>query len=273
MPAMRSCPNGTGALSSKGTKTLKLTILGSATSMGVPVIGCDCPVCTSADPRDRRTRTSAFFQEGDRCLLIDTSTDFRFQALQSNLSRVDAVLLTHAHADHISGLDDLRVFNFRQRGFIPVYGTPETIEQIQIRFNYIFQDTQIGGGKPLIELLPIDAPFEAAGFSVTPIPMMHGEMEVLGFRVGNAAYCTDVSRIPDASMALLNGLDVLVIDALRRSEHPTHFSLDQALDIIQKVKPKKAYLTHLTHGYMHAELLEELPKPVEPAYDGLVIEL
>lgn len=252
---------------------MKLRILGSATSIGVPVIGCDCPVCTSEDRRNFRTRTSAVFEENGRSLLVDTSTDLRLQALWFDLDRVDAVVLTHAHADHIGGLDDLRSFNFRQGDDIPVFGNAATIDQVRTRFGYIFETTQIGGGKPMVNLHTVDGPFEAAGFSVQPVWLKHGALDIFGFRVGDAAYCTDVSEIPEASYALLEGLEVLVIDALRYKAHPTHFSLDQALGEIRRIRPRRAVLTHLTHVFDHAELAASLPDAVEPAYDGLVIDL
>ena len=252
---------------------MKLRILGSATSIGVPVIGCDCPVCTSSDPHNFRTRTSATFEHDGRVLLIDASTDFRMQALRHKLERVDAVLLTHAHADHVGGLDDLRGFNFLQREVIPVHAGARTLREVRLRFAYIFEETQVGGGKPMIDLVPIDGPFKAADFHVTPVPLFHGELKILGFRVGRAAYCTDVSEIPEESFPLLEDLDVLVIDALRHKRHPTHFNLEQALEAIERIRPRRAVLTHLTHVFDHAALAAELPDFVEPAYDGLVIEL
>ena len=259
---------------SQRKRTMKFRVLGSATSMGVPVISCKCPVCTSQDSRNFRTRTSAVFQKkSGETLLVDTSPDLRSQLLQNNLQRIDAVLFTHAHADHIAGLDDLRVFNFIQRQIIPVHAHRGTIQEIRKRFSYIFQNTQRGGGKPLIKLKTIRGPFSTAGFDVTPVPLWHGRLRVLGFRIGDLAYCTDVSRIPNDSYKLLKGLKVLVIDALRRNRHPTHFSLDQALDEIKKIKPKRAILTHLTHQFDHRKLKKELPDNVEPAFDGMVVRL
>lgn len=253
---------------------MKFRVLGSSTSMGVPVIACNCPVCKSTDPRNFRTRTSVVFENiTGETLLVDTSPDLRFQALENNLQRVDAVLLTHAHADHIAGLDDLRIFNFIQRQAIAVYANRSTIQQIRKRFSYIFENTQQGGGKPLITLKTITKPFKAAGFKIIPIPLWHGKLKVLGFRIGGLAYCTDVSRIPDQSYKLLKGLKVLVIDALRRSTHPTHFCLSEALEEIEKIAPEHAILTHMTHEFDHVQLEKELPYKVEPAFDGMVIEL
>ena len=251
---------------------MKLRILGSATSSGVPVIGCNCDVCTSADRRNFRTRTSALFVHDGRSLLIDASPDLRLQALWYQIERVDAMLVTHAHSDHIAGLDDLRAFNFRQRQAIPVYASPATLAEIRRRFAYIFEETQEGGGKPMLDLFAIDDSFSVNGFSVIPIPLWHGELEILGFRIGNAAYCTDVSTIPEPSFAQLDGVKVLVIDALRRTPHPTHFSLDEALLAIERIGPDRAVLTHLTHVFDHETLSKELPDGVEPAFDGMVIE-
>ena len=252
---------------------MRLRILGSGTSLGVPVIGCDCDVCRSADPRNNRTRTSVLIQDQGRTLLIDTSTDFRRQALDADIRRIDAVLYTHDHADHISGLDDLRPFNFRQAEEIPVYGNQATMDNIRRRFSYIFENTQRGGGKPQIIMNNVDGPFVAADFHVTPVPLLHGQLSILGYRIGNFAYCTDVSEIPESSYSLLDGLDVLVIDALRYKPHPTHFSLEEALEAIDRIRPKQAFLTHMTHSFEYTILEGQLPDHIHPAYDGLVIDL
>lgn len=252
---------------------MRLKILGSATSIGVPVVGCRCEVCISDDPKNMRTRASVIIEDKGRTLLIDTSTDLRFQSLWYNVDRVDAVAFTHTHADHTNGIDDLRVFNFRQGGAIPIYGSKETIDEIHRRFSYIFEKTQEGGGKPMIDLEIVDGPFEAAGMKVTPIPLIHGEMKIYGFRVGGIAYCTDVNFIPNESYVLLKDLDVLVLDALRYAPHPTHFSLEQAVDAVFKIKPKRAVLTHLTHTFDYHTLAADLPPGIEPAYDGMVIDL
>jgi phosphoribosyl 1,2-cyclic phosphate phosphodiesterase len=257
---------------SSNNSALRLRILGTGTSIGVPVVGCDCAVCTSDDPHNNRTRTSAIFEQGDNRLLVDTSTDLRFQSLAQGVTRIDAVLLTHTHADHIMGLDDLRVFNFRQRASIPIHGDKSALGDVRTRFSYIFEQTQLGGGKPQIELVEVDGPFTAAGMNVTPIPLMHGELPVLGFRVGDIAYLTDLNAIPEESFALLTDLSAVVIDALRPKAHPTHFNLEQALAAIERIGAPRSYLTHLTHSFDHATLSANLPEGVFPAWDGLVIE-
>jgi phosphoribosyl 1,2-cyclic phosphate phosphodiesterase len=205
-------------------------------------------------------------------ILVDTSTDFRTQALREGIRSIDAVLYTHPHADHIHGLDDIRPLSRHEP--IPLFGSQETLDEIAARFAYIFRATQRGGGKPRVDLRAIGpAPFTAAGVSVTPIPILHGTLPIFGYRIGDFAYLTDCSRIPAESYQLLAGLEVLVIGALRRRPHETHFSLDEALEEIQRIRPARAYLTHICHDLEHSELLGELPSHVRPLYDGLRISI
>lgn len=251
---------------------MKITVLGSGTSHGVPMIGCDCPVCSSSDPKNRRSRASVLIETGNTTLLIDASPDFREQALRARLTSLDAILFTHAHADHVFGLDDIRPLCTHRA--IPVYGNRETLAELRETFGYIFRETQRGGGKPRIELREIDdRPVQIQDMSVVPVPLKHGTLNILGFRTNDFAYCTDCSAIPEESYGRLTGLRLLVIDALRYRPHETHFSLEEALQEIEKIRPEKALLTHICHDLDHAALERELPEHVAPAYDGLVIEL
>ncbi len=250
-----------------------LTFLGTGTSNGIPVIGCDCSVCRSDDPRDQRSRASAFIQLGDRVVLIDTATELRRQALRAGLRQVDAILMTHAHADHTGGFDDLRRFNELAQRHLPVYADPGTAEMLRDRFAYAFVDQfPFYGGKPDLLLHDVEGPFELFGELVTPIPVMHGRLPVLGYRIGDLAYVTDAKAIPESSMALLQGLDILVLNALRERPHPTHLSIAEALAIIEALQPRRAFLTHLSHETSHAEASALMPPGVEIAYDGLTVE-
>jgi phosphoribosyl 1,2-cyclic phosphate phosphodiesterase len=249
---------------------MKITFLGTGTSQGIPVIGCSCGVCRSADKRNKRLRSSLLIEEGSSSIVIDTGTDFRLQALRSNMMRLDAVLLTHAHADHLNGLDDVRPFC--RGSAIPVYGNMPALDELRERFSYIFRTGQRGGGKPKIRPIAVDTrEFRIPGFdtSVLPVPVCHGTLQILGFRIGGWAYVTDCSRIPAESYPLLEALDVLVIDALRHRPHETHFSVQQALREIELIRPKRSFFTHLCHEVEHGELEETLPKHIRPAYDGL----
>jgi phosphoribosyl 1,2-cyclic phosphate phosphodiesterase len=252
---------------------MKVTFLGTGTSTGVPVIGCRCKVCLSTDPRNQRLRPSLLLQWSDRDILVDSSSDFRQQALRHRIDRLDAVLYTHAHADHIMGLDDLRIYNFRQRADLPVYGSAATLQDLSRTFWYAFADTQEGGGKPRLDLRAIEQPFDLFGVRVEPVPLWHGDLEVLGYRIGSFAYCTDCNRIPPASLARLEALDVLVMDALRPTPHPTHFSLPETLELLDRLRPKTAFLVHMSHDIEHVETESSLPAGVHLAYDGLVLEL
>lgn len=253
---------------------MDLVFLGTGTSHGIPVIGCDCAVCHSADPRDRRSRPSAMLEWADRRVVIDTSADFRTQMLRHDVRRIDALLFTHAHADHIFGLDDIRRFNDLQRIVIPAYASPTTAEILRRTFAYIFLEHHPPGmGWPVVGLHEVTGPFDLFGHQVTPIPVKHGRWDVFGFRIGGLAYVTDVSAIPDESRPLLADLDVLVLDALRHRPHPTHFSLDQALAEIAALQPRQTYLTHLCHDISHAAVTASLPPTVALAHDGLRIRV
>ena len=245
-------------------------MLGSGTSTGVPVVGCDCAVCRSTDPRNRRMRPGLRLEMAGLSLVIDTSPDFREQALRFAIDRVDAVLYTHSHADHVFGLDDLRIFNFRQQGSIPCFGSAETMSRMRQIFTYVFEDGQEGGGKPRLELVPVRSPFEVLGLRVAPIPVRHGAMEVFGFRVGRFACVTDVNFISDESFALLAGVELLVLSALRYRPHPTHFNLAEAIAVAQRIGARRTVLTHIAHDIDHARLEVPLPSGIELGYDGLV---
>lgn len=248
-------------------------MLGSGTSTGVPVIGCDCAVCRSADPRNRRTRPGLRLDLEGGTVVVDTSPDFREQALTHGLERVDAVLYTHPHADHVFGLDDLRIYNFRQRASIPCYGSPSTIARLRQIFAYVFEDGQEGGGKPRLDLVEVEEPFELLGERVVPVPVMHGDMPVYGWRIGPFAVVTDVNFIPDASWRALEGVEVLVLSALRYRPHPTHWSLEESIEAAWRIGARRTLLTHIAHDVDHADLRVALPPGVEIGHDGLVVDL
>ena len=252
---------------------LELIFLGTGTSHGVPMIGCDCPVCRSDDPRDRRYRASAAVRTGQgRVILIDAAPELRLAAIANDLRRVDAVLLTHAHADHIMGLDDVRRFNDAVAAAIGCYGNRETIQRVGIVFDYAtipFRTKRTDRPCISLEVLSPGRPREICGVQVLPVPLLHGRDEVLGFRIGGMAYCTDVSAIPEESWPMLQGLEVLVLDALRHTPHPAHFNLQQALETIRRLGPARTLLTHLTHEMPHRATSAGLPAGVELAYDTL----
>ncbi|MBI4886946.1 MAG: MBL fold metallo-hydrolase [Acidobacteria bacterium] len=252
----------------------RITFLGTGTSSGVPAIGCACAVCRSTDPRDRRLRPSIYVEvPGRAALLVDTSPDLRQQALAYGVTRVDAVLFTHTHADHILGLDEIRRFNAMQQGAIPCYATPAAWDDLRRTFHYVFDGVpRLGGGVPKIEAHVIDGAFDVAGVRVVPVPLLHGTTPILGFRFGGFAYLTDCSAIPDASWPLVAGVDTLVIDGLRDKKHSTHFTVGEAIEAIARIAPRRAYLTHMAHDLGHAETNARLPAGVELAYDGLVLD-
>jgi phosphoribosyl 1,2-cyclic phosphate phosphodiesterase len=250
-----------------------LTVLGSGMSMGVPLIGCDCRVCTSPDPRDKRLRPSILLQYNHRNVIIDTAPDFREQALREGLARVDAVLYTHAHADHILGLDDLRPISFHHPdGKIPLFAQEQTAQAIRMMFRYVFDADYKYGGLPQVEMHRIHGPIELFGAVFEPIPIMHGEAEIYGFRFGTAAYLSDFSRIPADSMHKLRGLDLVLLNALRHTPHPAHSTVENSLAIVEELKPKRAYFTHIFHDLLHAETEANLPLHVRMAWDGLRLE-
>ncbi len=257
---------------------MRLTFLGTGTSFGVPQVGCGCTVCRSADPRDRRGRSAAMVETGTATILIDTPPELRLQLLAAGVTRVDAVLYTHEHADHTNGIDDLRIFSVRQRRALPIYGPPETLERLRTGFSYIFDDTvqaYEGTSKPKLELHPIDAgrPVSVAGAEVLPLAFQHGHIRVYGYRIGPLAYLTDIKAIPEAERRQLLGLDVLVLNALWWRPHPTHLSIAEAVQTAQELGARRTYLTHLTHETGHAELAGQLPEGIFPAYDGLTVEV
>ncbi len=255
--------------------TIDLTFLGTGTSTGVPVIGCDCEVCRSDDPRDARLRTSVLVRTTCATILIDTSPDLRTQMLLARPSRIDAVLFTHAHADHTAGLDELRRFNVLQSARIPVWATRDTADDLERRFAYAFDHAfNFFGGKPDLNLHVFDpaTSFSAAGVHVVPVPVMHGRLPIVGFRIGGLAYLTDVKSIPEPSIQLCAGVDVLVLSALRQTEHVAHMHLDEALATIERIQPRRALLTHASHDLgLYADVAPRLPERVDIARDGQVI--
>lgn len=251
---------------------MKLTFLGTGTSQGVPVVTCTCEVCSSDDFRDKRLRTSILIQSGDSDFVIDAGPDFRTQMLRESVRKLDAVLLTHAHHDHVSGLDDVRAFNYSQKMSMPVYGTTSCLAHVKRYFDYAFEEDKYPG-VPEFNMIEIGhSSFDVKGINILPVPVMHGNLPINGFRIKNLAYITDASFIPESSMDILKSLDVLVINALRHRKHHSHFSFQEAFEVIEKLKPQKAYLTHISHiAGKHEILLTEMPARVQPAYDGLSI--
>jgi phosphoribosyl 1,2-cyclic phosphate phosphodiesterase len=238
----------------------------------VPTIGCNCAVCHSTDPRDKRLRPSILLRYGGRNVVIDTTPDFRAQVLRAGLPRLDAILYTHSHADHILGLDDVRPFNYRQKERIPLYATEDTLAVIQRVFSYAF-DEEPQSTVPKLDLRVMrDEPFDLFDARFTPIRLAHGHSTVYGFRFGSAAYLTDHSGIPEASMAKLGGLDVLFLDALRHRPHPTHSTVEQCLKWAEQLQPKRVFFTHMCHDLGHEQTEAQLPAHVRLAYDGLEIE-
>ncbi len=279
---------------------MKVTILGSGTSHGIPVIGCRCPVCTSADPKNNRTRSSIWIETDDRSIVVDTATDFRMQALRCGIDRLDAVIYTHAHADHLHGLDDTR--SLTHDNPVPLYASLTTASEIQKRFDYIFRSTQKGGGKPQVFINEIDDdPFEIGTLLVTPVPITHGDLDIYGYRfdelmkgngkrsgrtrpaapvqsrrlpsAGGFAYLTDCSGIPEESYDLLEGVETLVLGALRFRPHATHFTVEEAIHAARRIDAAGTWFTHMCHDIEHSSLESSLPDSIRPAYDGLCLEL
>jgi phosphoribosyl 1,2-cyclic phosphate phosphodiesterase len=249
-----------------------LTVLGSGTSMGVPTIGCTCLVCRSTDPHDRRTRPSVLIQYGGKSVLIDTTPDFREQAIRENISQIDAVLYTHSHADHILGIDDLRPLSYHRKGKIPLYARREAADYIRNMFRYIFDADYKFGGLAQLELRPVDQAFELFGAKFEPVPIIHGETEIFGYRFGSAAYLTDFSQIPKESFTLLQGLDVLFLDGLRHQPHPTHSTVENSIRIASELKAKRVFFTHICHDLPHAATNATLPEHARLSHDGMKLE-
>lgn len=252
---------------------MTITFLGTGTSQGVPVIACECEVCRSLDFRDKRLRSSIHLEIDGQSFVVDTGPDFRMQMLRENIAHIDAVIFTHAHRDHTAGLDDVRAFNFKQQMDMPVYGTAATLEQLQGDFSYAFQPNAYPG-IPRLHLNEInEQPFTVNGVSILPLPVMHLKMPVLGFRFQNFSYITDANFISNETLQRLQGTEILVLNALQRDWHISHFNLDEALNIVGLVKPRKTYLTHISHRMgLHREVSMELPENVWLAYDGLRIK-
>lgn len=251
---------------------MKITILGSGTSTGVPMVGCDCPVCSSTDLRDKRTRASLLIRHNGRTILVDTSSDLRQQALRERVEKIDAVFFTHAHADHVNGIDDLRGFYFLHKEVIPCYASRNSLDTLQAGFAYIFHEQENSGYTPLLEAHEASAPFELFGLQVTPVPLLHGLTTSLGYRVGAFAYLTDCSAIPDSSLPLLEGVELLIIDGLRWTGHPFHYNIDGAIAATGSLKAARVILTHLTHEVSHSEG-GKLPPGFEFAFDGMEFDM
>jgi phosphoribosyl 1,2-cyclic phosphate phosphodiesterase len=250
---------------------MQLTILGAGSSAGTPVVGCHCATCVSEHPRNQRTRCSSMVTlDTGEVILIDTGPDLRTQALREHMQRVDAVLYTHTHADHLHGIDDLRAFCQLHRKQIPLYARADAVAHIQAKFGYTIREPISNfWDLPVLSIQAIDAPFTLFGEAITPIPVMHGNLIIYGYRIGNMAYLTDVSEIPEASFQLLQGLDVLLIDCLREVAHPTHINLSQSLALVTRIAAKQSVLIHMTHELEYTALNARLPASVQAGYDGL----
>jgi phosphoribosyl 1,2-cyclic phosphate phosphodiesterase len=249
-----------------------LTVLGSGTSMGVPTIGCQCRVCSSADPRDHRTRPSIMLEYDGRCVLIDTTPDFRQQAIRESIRRLDAIVYTHAHADHILGLDDIRPLSFKNAGRIPLYAHAPTAHAVQHIFSYIFDEESEYGARARVQMNHIEGTIDLFGAQFEPVRIIHGNAEIHGYRFGSAAYLTDFSEIPPESMERLRGLDILFLDALRHRPHPTHSTVANSLRLVEELQPRRAFFTHICHDLPHEETNSSLPEHVRLAHDGLKLE-
>jgi phosphoribosyl 1,2-cyclic phosphate phosphodiesterase len=254
------------------SQPITLTILGSGTSHGIPMIGCRCPVCTSDDPRNRRHRASVLVQFAGRNVLVDTTPELRLQAVRAGLDRVDAVLMTHQHSDHVAGFDDLRRFGSLQKSPLEVYAHADTVRRLREMFPYVAEQAIPEHYEiPAVHYHTVTGPFDLFGLTVTPVPLIHGRWSCYGYRFGRLAYCTDVRDVPPESRDLLRGLDTLVLGALRHRPHATHFTVAEALEVVADVKPRRTYLTHIAHDLDHAATNAALPPGVELAWDGLVV--
>lgn len=251
---------------------MKFIILGSGTSTGVPMVGCSCPVCSSADPRDKRTRSSLLIQNNGKNILVDTSTDLRAQALREKLEQIDAVLFTHSHADHVNGIDDLRGFHFLHKQVIPCFASEPTLEILHKSFFYIFDDSGNPAYPPIMRPNLLTGPLELFGLNIVPLELAHGNMLSLGYRIGPLAYLTDCNAIPKSSLELLQGLDILIIDGLRWNPHPFHFNIDTAIEAARQINARRTILTHLSHDVFYADGQLKLPQGFEFAYDGMTFE-
>lgn len=253
---------------------LRIKFLGTGTSIGVPVISCDCKVCTSTNPKDKRLRTSVLLIYRNKNIVIDCGPDFRMQILNAGIKDLEAILLTHEHRDHIAGLDDVRAFNYILRKPIHLYLSESVLKNVKTEFSYVFNPGDYQGGPQLEMHNIVNQAFEVAGLTVIPLPVLHGDMPVFGFRIGDFSYITDANFIPNETIEKIKGSKILVLNALRKRKHPTHFCLTEAIEIIEMIKPEKAYLTHLGHYIgLHDEIRKELPETIDLAYDGLQIEL
>ena len=255
---------------------MRITFFGTGTSQGVPVIGCHCPVCQSSDPRDRRLRTSALIEADGQKILIDAGPDFRYQMLRSGTEHLDAILLTHHHKDHTGGLDDVRALNFLERRFVPIYCEQYVQRSLKMEYSYAFDSRKIYPGSPRFQLETIgpDEPFLVNGVEITPVRAYHAKLPVLGFRIGTIGYITDANRIPDEEFEKLKGLDVFVINCVTFRPHPSHFGLNQALEVIERVGAKKSFITHISHALpAYEEFAATLPEGVFPAHDMLSVEV
>ena len=257
----------------RGDVFLQITFLGTGTSHGVPVIACDCEICQSNDPKNKRMRTSIHIKSKEYNLLIDTPPEMSLELINNNIKNVDSVLMTHAHADHIMGFDDIRALNWFQGKEMPVYGDKKTLKAIKRVFPYIFSDQNPGGGIPQVILKEVEKEFTFRDLQIKAVPIYHGDNQILAYRINNFAYLTDCSKIPESSLKLLDGIEYAAVDALRFEEHPTHMSVDQAVELVNKLNLKHGYLTHISHRLDHQKLNDYLPEHVSPAYDGLVINI
>ncbi|WP_215842163.1 MBL fold metallo-hydrolase [Acidithiobacillus montserratensis] len=251
---------------------MKITFLGTGSSAGTPVIACQCPVCHSSDPRNHRRRASILVEQGDTVLLVDTGPDLRQQMLDARVQQLNAVLYTHFHADHINGIDDLRAFNFAQKIVIPCYADEKTATELETRFRYCFLPPDAAWAKPSLSMHRFTSSLTFGALPVTPVPIMHGKLAILGFRFGDVAYLTDLKSIPDESLLLLQNLNLLILDCLRYEAHPTHLNVEEALYWTRRIGARQTIFTHMTHDIDYAKFAAELPAGITPAYDGMVIQ-